>query len=195
METQIETIKQLRPIERLFLISKERKDIYEKKAKTFCLLYSLISEKHLKPISSKGFKLNFNNTNFPNDYESYVLDLLKEEKYLELDNFINTKLVFDKTLVRIGLLREEITVKKRFWLKLAQSDLVKQPSYFDLQGFYSKKLEEGTPILNLVCEDPNYFNQTKDMYLILKTKMFAAAKAEEEKKNSKTVEVKEIKKK
>lgn len=175
-----EIIKKLRPIERLYLISKERENIYEKKAKTFCLLYSLISNNFMG-IKNKDFKI-LNGDIFPKEYENEVLNLIKENRYLELNNFIDKNLVFERTLVSLNLLHEEISIKKRFFLKLANVKLTKQPLYFSIQSYYGKKISEGIPILNIVCENNNLYNKTKEAYSILKNKMINAAKEAENKK-------------
>lgn len=190
-----EILNKLKAVERLFLISKERDDVYTKKNKTFCLLHTLISSGNLK-IKNRKFKVNWDCKIYPNDYETRVLELIHEKKYLDLNTFIDNDLVFNKTLVDLVLLKTEIKmVKKFFFINSAKTELVKTPSYFSAQKYYFEELETGTPLLKLVCEDDKYFNDTKGAYSILKTNVVNAAAEEKAKKEAKKEEVKEEPKK
>lgn len=187
-----DTINKLRAIERLYFISQEKEEVYTKKTKTFCLLYSLISNQSLK-VSSNNKKLivNWNAKEFPNQYESEILNLINENKYLELNELIDNKLIFKKTLIDVGLYKEEIGIKKFFFLKLAKTDLVKTPMYYKLQSNYLERLDKNIPVLNILCDRPDLFNKTKSCYAILKSCIEAAAmKAEQDKFKSKEKEKK-----
>ncbi len=178
-----ETIKQLRPIERLYFISQEREEVYTKKTKTFCLLYSLINNQSLKVSSNnKRLIVHWNTTDFPNKYELEILNLINDNKYLELNNLIDNKLIFKKTLIDVELYKEEVSIKKVFFLKLANTNLVKTPMYYKLTSHYLEKLDNNIPVLNLVCDRPDLFNKTKTCYSILKNCVEATArKAEQDK--------------
>lgn len=188
-----EILNQLKPIERLYLISKEKEEVYTKPNKTYCLLHTLISCGNLK-VNNRNFKVSWTSKVYPNDYETKSLELIHEKKFLDLDKFINDSLVFNKTLVELGLLKAEIKMaKKFFFINTAKTEFVKTPSYFSVQKYYFEELETGAPLLSLVCEDDKYINEVKGAYSILKNNMIKAAEEEKAKKEAAKTKPKEKK--
>lgn len=170
-----EIIKQLTPIEKLFLISQEKNDVYDKQNKVFCLLYSLMDKRCLKVTSNnKDFKVSYGKGDFPKDYETMALDLLKEKKYLELDKFIESNLVFNKTLLQLSILVEKMGTRKIMFFTIPSVELEKTSLYYNLQGHY-KELMEKQSVISVLCNDINIYNKTKNAYIVLKTNMKKAA--------------------
>lgn len=177
-----EILNKLKAIERLYLISKEKEEVYTKKNKCFCLLHTLIASGNLK-IKNRKFKVNWSTKIYPNDYETKVLELIQEERFLHLDIFINNSLVFNRTLVELGFLKTELkAAKKLFFFNTTRTEFVKTPAYFNAQKYYFEELETNTPLLKLVCEDEKFFNDTKGAYTILKSCVIKANEDEEAKK-------------
>lgn len=115
----------LRPIERLYLISKEKEDVFNKKNRLYTLLYFYVVNENISIGGDKNIKLNYDGKGFNSTYEELGLDLLKEKKWLDFNTFLDG-LHFNKTLVDNGILKMEVKVKKRFFLNLAKNEITRK---------------------------------------------------------------------
>lgn len=171
-----ETLNKLRPIEKLYLISKEKEGIYKKDIATKCLVSSLVNNKNIKDgkIVQEGLAAN-------RSYEYTFMDLYQTEQYIELDKFLEGLTVFNKTLVELGIIKNVITVKKLLWLKLAKEKLSNTTLYYELQGYLSKELDGGKSLTRVVGAHENT-DATMKFYNAMVSKMKAAKQKETEKK-------------
>lgn len=162
-----EVIKKLRPVERLYLVSKENEDIYTKKNKVFCLLNYLVSNKNIKIKDSTSFKISFTGTENNNEYELKVLSYLEEKKYLALNKFIDESLIFNQTLIDLGIITNEVKSVKRLFINIAETKEVKSALYHELQGHFGREMDRCINDIEAICGD-SYDGKTQVLYICLK---------------------------
>ena len=186
MEEQSKTIfNQLRPVEKLYLLSKEKPEIYSKKRRAMSIISFLLKNKTLK-LSHSGhkFKVNSAGTYPINEYERLFIEHIQEKNFIELDKFINN-LKFDKTLIEYGILMEKIKKSKfLFFFSKAQVELTKTQTYFEIQAELARNPNESLPSIDI---------RVTNFYKLLKGKIIESIrKAKEEKQNSNEKANKEI---
>lgn len=142
-------MEELKPIERLYLISKENKDVFSKRNRLYCLIYQLIESKNII-VNRKNFNVSFMGNRFLHEYEDMFLKLIDQKKYLDLDTFINNA-TFDKTLADNGYFEKDITEKKTFFIfNTAKVELKKTSKYFETQAQLHDELKN-INVLKIVC--------------------------------------------
>jgi hypothetical protein len=153
----------LKPVEKLYLISKEDAQVYSKKNILYCLIYQLLKQKNLSN-HSQSYRISFAGESLVTQYEEVFLQLLNKKHFIELDNFINT-LTLDKTLVDYKILEPEIVEGRMFFFfKVPKSNLKKTAFYFELQAAFNKLMQTNPNILTLLCEDHKLHNTTLRIY-------------------------------
>lgn len=176
-------LKKLRPIELLYLMSQERKDLFDKKKRLYCLLYFFVENGNIK-IKNNKFKIK--SGKLANTiYEKTFLNFLTMKDYLELNTFIENLTVFNKTLVEYGIYKKEIKLKKFLFWKLANEEIVKTTLYYELQAELNKLQDEEPNVLNVVCPDLELKNNILKFYDLLKNQMQKAYLKDQEEKNKK----------
>lgn len=179
MEDQTKIIfNQLRPVEKLFLLSKERPEIYSKKNRALSIITFLLGNKTLN-LSSSGNKFKFTLTGqYPiNEYERVFIEHIQTKNFPQLDTFINN-LKFDKTLVEYGILKEEIQKKKiLFIFPSAQTSLTKTTRYYEILAELTKNPSELTLFMD---------QRAHNFYNVIKSKIIESMKQakEEQQKNN-----------
>lgn len=179
----IETINKLRPIERLYLISLENKEVYNKKNALKCLIYALINNNNIK-YKKSYISISLNGKENNKEYEEIFLSLLKEKDYIKLNELIDDLKIFNQSLINQNIMKLNLRVKKFLFLKLAKEELLKTPMYYEIQAYYSKLLDSNN-ILDIVCDNKDYKYKVDRFYNIIKKKVKKAYEKEKLKKNNK----------
>jgi hypothetical protein len=117
------------------------------------------------------------------------MSLLQTKNFIELDNFIDNKLVFNNTLITNGYFTHIIEKKRVFGFIPKNIDtLVKTAKYHEVMGYYLKRIESKENILKILCEDMSLKDKVLEKYWYIVNSIKKAyedkAKEEEKKKAS-----------
>ena len=168
---------ELKPIEKLYLISKERQGLMTKRNKLYCLIYSLMDNKN---ISSN--KVNSNGINMNRIYEDNLIKAIKDKDFIQVNNLVEDLNIFNQSLVNAEVLKLEVKSKKVLFLNLAKNEITKTALYYKLQSQYEEEFSKGFNVLDIVCEKREYKDKINNYYNQLKKRMIeAVAKADKEK--------------
>lgn len=180
MESKETILKDLTPIEKLFVISYEVSEVYTKKNKLTCVLGNFQS---LGLINAKG-KVNLNKDVELKPYEHEMLSLLENKDYVKFNEFIENNLVFNRTLVRFGLLKERIDEKQYFKIiKVPKMCLVKTAIYHSvLSELINVEYGDSNVLFNHLIGDKYSALKTKVCYDFVVDKIKNAYRVLEEKK-------------
>lgn len=128
-----EILNKLKPIEKLYLKSKEEEEIYTNKNKLMYLLNYLYENRFIL-ISKNGnkFKVRINDKNQLQEYELKFLKLLLEKKYKEIFEFIKI-LQFDEKLIKLSIIAKKIKQRKIFFYKYEVNEMDKTKLYYMIQ--------------------------------------------------------------
>lgn len=171
----------LKPIEKLYLISKEEESIFSKKNRLYCLIYQLIESKNIL-VNRRDFNVSMFGDKFITPYEEMFLNYIHLKKYSELDSFINN-LSFDKTLLDNGYLKSELKESKSFFVFNTQKlELKKTAKYFEFQAKLHNNNINNSNILRFVCPNIHLELSIIKVYNLL-TQSMQKTKEEQEKKD------------
>ena len=186
-----EGIQKLRPVERLYLLSKEIKDVYNKKNTLYCLCYYFLKNKNIIPKGDK-YQVKLEGKELNIEYEAEILNLIKSRHFIELDKFITDLTSFDNTLINHGIYENSIKEKKFLFFNLAKKELIKTKKYYILQGYLKGKMVAfaNNPLL-AICFDEDARNKTLNLHTFIKTKIQSqyfeeSKKKEKQDKNKKS---------
>lgn len=149
METKIE----LKPVEQLYLVGKEKCGVYEKKNILFCLIYQLHENDNIR-VSSKTskFRINFSGKEPNSEYEDIFMKLIKDKKFIELDSFV-TNLVLNQTLINHKILEVKIIPKKVLFFNMSKTEIIKTSKYYEIQASIMKVLDVNWNVTNAICKN------------------------------------------
>lgn len=181
-----ETLNKLRPIEKFYLISLEKKGIFNKKEALHCIIYSLLENKNII-LKKDKVKLNITGTNPNRGYEDTFIRLIKEKKYIELNTFVVGLNNFNQSLIDHSILTNTLGIKKVFFIKLAKQEIGKTALYYDLQSHFKKQFDESINIMDIVCKNHTSKDNILKVYSLLKDKIIKAHEEQEKKKKEKKI--------
>lgn len=174
-------IKNLKPIEKLYFISKEKGEVYDKKNILFCVIYQLVENKNLH--FNKKLKISYSGNDLLRDYENEILNYIDRSQYLQLDKFLET-IVFNKTLIDNNILKLDLK-KKSFLLffNKEEKEFVKTQKYYELYAEMLKEIEKlGNNTLFYVCPNKNIYSKCNNIYNYLKNKIIEENNKEQKKR-------------
>jgi len=143
----------MKPIEKLYLISKEKEEIYSLKNKLYCLLYQLTENKNIIFKDGK-FKINITGKNFNDAYESSIADMIKRNEFVALDVLLNG-IHFQPCLIQKGYIEEK--PNSGFLGSIFNKKSEKRTNkYLQFQLDINKQLNNIIDILDLLCPNQKY---------------------------------------
>jgi len=170
---------ELKPVERLYLISQDRSDVYSKKNKLYCLIYHLIKNENIK-----GNEINIFGLENNSHYEEILLRHIKNKEYVEVNKLIDD-LFFKKTLVEKNYI-SLVTSEKKFlgFFKKKETEIKKELKYFSEMKEIIPLIDSNIHILKILCKDQGIKNKVISYYNMLTKKIQEAYdKLEKEKTN------------
>ena len=177
-----EKLKELRPIETLYLLSKEKPEVYNKRNALHCLIHFLIENKNIEQVRNK-FRINLTGSKPNKSYESEFITLMKSKEYIKVNQLVDDLKIFNQTLINNNILENIIKIKKILFFKTAKEELKKTTLYYEIQAYLNKQLELGTQIIDIVCEDRKHKEKVLKFCNVIKVKVKQAYVEEENKKS------------
>ncbi len=121
----------LKPIEKLYLLSLEKENAWTNKLKLTYLIYQLLENDNLD-INKNKLRVHLSGKDFNTDYENQFLDLLLQNDYVNLNNFIKN-LRFDRLLVKKDYLTNKVENVKFLFLNFNKNKVSKTIKYHQAQ--------------------------------------------------------------
>lgn len=175
--------KQLRPIEQLYLMSKENEGVYSLKNKLQCIINFLYENKSLK-LSNEGNKYKFKPGEVAlKDYEYKFIELIQNKKFVDLNKFIE-EIHFEKSLIALDIIKENVSSRKFLFFNLAKKHKEKTTIYYELQTEFNRKKDLSVPILNIVFDNDKMIlrQEVVNFYHLIVNKIKAAELEQKDKR-------------
>jgi hypothetical protein len=151
-----ELYKRLKPVERLYLVSLKKKEVYNQKSILYCLISQLIDEGKIF-FDSKTNKYGLKKIEGEELLKPYEIDFhtfIKYKRWEDLDHLISN-IMFDSTLAREDII--EIKKKKKSFLGFSKNvnSGVKTDKFYEIYNEIEEGLENSkNNITHFLCNKP-----------------------------------------